>query len=984
MKSVRLLFIMLSLIHLSSCKEQVPELRRLGASNESETQNFAFYQSQVSISSPEDALQFQGRCDARFKNLEVSFNQGQSWASFSQALGASGVENCVAQQFQININRAGDFFTFTSTPEGRTKELWLRGDLGFTKSMIIKSVIKSGDFTPPNPPPVFKTQSMFDTPTLFVSGNTEADFSHYECRVNQGSWFSCSNNTTITDNGNAIDRGVEAEISVVSVDTSGNRSEVTTTRFKNGIMANGVYGEINDVHVYDNGDILIAGDFETYEPEFTNTLARLHGATGVVDSSYIKPNITGTISSMVGDHLNGGLWINGNVTNYQGIALNALVPSSPRTFFINQEGEYQAGQIFAGTVHHLLENGNLLSTEGSLLTLRDSGDQSPFSTIVKTGRLFLQGNIQKVREDSDSLFILSGEEQTACLTKFDKTNLNSYQVLFCNNFANLGVTPIPYDGQPYPFVFGGIHENSTYNLNTQNPLMDFELSIDGNDIILAGTLNYFKDYLLSYPSCLLKIPKAPNLLPPAFNNYESFGSFISTISTNGTPITARCLTNIHKMVDKYILDSPLSQNKSVLIDSIGNKQSQLWTDPIRTTKSVHTLPDELTSLLTLDTTLAHYTHSSQEMKLYPDFISFVGAATQDNEYYYVRTSLKNFPTISKKSSHLLLLDDRGNIKKTFQNINGPVTKIIPQGDKVVLIGDFTLFENLARPKLIRLNADYTVDTAVPIVNAAFKGGFSDKNQGVYLFGDFTTVSFNGLNQNYAHLIKLSPNLTLNTNFRPVFKRLDDNDIIISDAIIDDSDDNENNWSIFITGNFTSVERSDQPPHTSFRLAKISSQDGSPNTGFTGKYNQESPTSIDYPRGISELGPNSIIIGAGQDSTYDVTQNEIYIIDKWDADLLDSKPGISDCQGGFYRASNLLACIRRRDISRKYYQISPVDQSLSEISAEPFVSVNGAKKHPKGTIYWFRSDFVHNGKFFNKIALLDDNLQLLDELFQDYR
>jgi len=146
--------------------------------------------------------------------------------------------------------------------------------------------------------------------------------------------------------------------------------------------------------------------------------------------------------------------------------------------------------------------------------------------------------------------------------------------------------------------------------------------------------------------------------------------------------------------------------------------------------------------------------------------------------------------------HLARLHENGTIDTDFDPgmsvLGGSVLSIIPQGDKIIIAGTFTSYQNVPRNNIARINSDGSLDNTF---NASGSGAnrriekmIQQEDGKILIAGWFTT--YNGVSRNY--LARLLPDGTLDESFA-VGSGLDN--IVNSFAI-------QRDGKVLIGGNFT--------------------------------------------------------------------------------------------------------------------------------------------------------------------------------------
>ena len=183
-------------------------------------------------------------------------------------------------------------------------------------------------------------------------------------------------------------------------------------------------------------------------------------------------------------------------------------------------------------------------------------------------------------------------------------------------------------------------------------------------------------------------------------------------------------------------------------------------------------------------------------------------------------------------------------------LNSAVQFIFPQDDgKFICVGLFTLYGATSAPRVTRLNADGTLDTAFNTnigtgpVGGAVRSAAIDSLGRVYVAGDFT--SFNG-NSSYPYLVRLLTDGTIDTSFVVGTSF----NASVYNVMVQPDDDKVIAIGTFITYNSVTANRI-------IRLETDGSTDVTFNsgTGFNGPSNA--------PSGASKIDANgTILVSAG--------------------------------------------------------------------------------------------------------------------------
>lgn len=328
-------FVTLSILFiLTACNDSAPRLSELGATNINNQQNISFSSDFYDIGSPDEALEISGRCDSRHRYLEVSFDSSQWNQAEVLFSGTNSDLDCSDGIFTFKMPAVNNYLSFqTGVLGNQGKSIFLRGDLGFTKTSVREALIRSGDFTPPGVPK-FNTLSSFDNPQVRLTEKpTDTDIAFYQCQINNGSWTQCFSGTDAIGSLSPITTlaiGEEVQISMRAIDQSGNMGQASTKSIRRGQMGRGFNGLVNGMIKVAEDRFLVYGNFTHYETEVARGFARLH-PNGDFDPSYrlgFGINSSGSIRSFDFDEDNNAYLI-GDFNQYQRFSNNYYMKLAP-------------------------------------------------------------------------------------------------------------------------------------------------------------------------------------------------------------------------------------------------------------------------------------------------------------------------------------------------------------------------------------------------------------------------------------------------------------------------------------------------------------------------------------------------------------------------------------------------------------------------------------------------------------------------------
>jgi hypothetical protein len=138
-----LISILFGLSLLNACTKADPKVESLGPSLEAST----LAPDSTTVTSPQSVVSISGTCDARVKDMDVSFNSGGSWSSVSQ-VGTNVHVNCGSGRtfsFDIDLGSSSVSSQVSLSSSNNRAKILIRGKgkIGITYSSVFTVVLDS-------------------------------------------------------------------------------------------------------------------------------------------------------------------------------------------------------------------------------------------------------------------------------------------------------------------------------------------------------------------------------------------------------------------------------------------------------------------------------------------------------------------------------------------------------------------------------------------------------------------------------------------------------------------------------------------------------------------------------------------------------------------------------------------------------------------------------------------------------------------------
>lgn len=486
------------------------------------------------------------------------------------------------------------------------------------------------------------------------------------------------------------------------------------------VTGTGADSVVECVALQTDGKIIIGGQFTKFNGISAKYLARLN-ADGSLDTSFDTTTGFNSHVYSVAVQADGKILAGGNFTNYNSVSKNYIVRMNP---------DASADESFATTGFNNIVYKILLSDDNKIFV---GGKFNKYNSVSKNG-------IIKINEDAsidDTFNIGSGTNSIVRNILI----LNDKKILLGGDFT-------VYAGTMRNYIVK-LNENGTID-TAFNPgkgfsqsTTSFQQQTDGK-IVIGGSYGVFNNNVKHYLSRI----NPEGTLDYTFN------------PGNGADGSIR---NIALQADKKMI---IVGNFNSFNDSQNNRIARIDSDG------------------NVDQTLQ--TGAGADL-----IVRAVGV--QDDNKIVAGGDFQTFNGIAK--SYLVRLTSTGSIDNDFKIGYGPtdpVRDILIQPDgKILICGDFTVFNTKTANHILRLNIDGTIDTSFHPVSGANNPIYSMKLQSdnkILISGNFTT--YDGISRN--RVARINADGTLDTSFSVGTGA----NSIVNDIII------QADGKILVGGNFT--------------------------------------------------------------------------------------------------------------------------------------------------------------------------------------
>jgi len=607
----------------------------------------------------------------------------------------------------------------------------------------------------------------------------------------------------------------------------------------------GANNYVKDIILQSDGKIIIGGDFSTFNSNTAKSLARVN-SDGSFDDTFIGTGSNGYVSSFV-TQTDGKIIVCGSFTTFDGVAKNRIVRLNPNgstdaSFAIGTGADGVIECVMIQNDGKILIGGQFTKFNGIdrkyLARLNADGSLDPdFDTssgfnshvyslgIQSDGKILVGGNFTSYKLNPKNYFVRLNSDASID-ESFLTTGTNNivYKVLISNeDKIFLGGKFTKYNNvTKNSFVKlntdGSIDENFTIGSGANNIVRDIVI-LNDNKIVLAGDFVVYNGISRNY---IVKINEN-GTLDSTFNPGKGFGGATTSIlqQSDGKLIIGGAFPVYNNNTKRYIarinLDGSIDKSfnpgngADATIRSIAVQADR----KIIIAGSFNSYNDNLNNRIARVDANGNIDNSLQTGSGADQLIRSV--AVQNDDKIIVGGDFLTYNNLNK--SYLVRLNPTGTLDNSFNIGYGPtdpVRDILVQPDgKILVCGDFTVFNTKTANRIIRLNVDGTIDTSFQPLSGSNGSIYSMKLQSddkIIVVGSFTT--YDGVARN--RIARLNSDGTLDTTFAVGTGANN----TVSSILIQEDD------KIIIGGNFTTVAGV-----SANRIARLNAN-GSRDTTFT--------------------------------------------------------------------------------------------------------------------------------------------------------
>lgn len=625
-----------------------------------------------------------------------------------------------------------------------------------------------------------------------------------------------------------------------SVDTSFNSSDLGFG------LGDGANDYVKDIMIQSDGKIVIGGDFTTYNANPAKSLARIN-TDGSFDNTFlIGSGANDYVSSFV-TQPDGKIIVCGSFTNFNGIAKNRIVRlntdgTTDSTFLIGTGADsviecvalQNDGKIIIGGQFTKFNGINAkyiarLNADGSFDSSFDTSigfNSHVYSIAAQTdGKILVGGNfttynsfaknyIVRINSDAsiDESFVTSGFNNIVykiLLSADDKIFVGGKFSKY-NNVTKNGVVKINFDAS--------IDETFTIGSGTNNVVRNI-LILNDKKILLGGDFTIYAGVIRNY---IVKINEN-GTIDSSFNPGKGFGGSTTSFQqqSDGKLVIGGSYVVFNNNVRHYLSRINLNGTLDNVFNSGNGADGTIRNITAQPDKKLvivgnfNSFNNNLNNRIAridpegnIDNTLQTGTGADLTIR---------SVAVQNDNKLVIGGDFSTFNSIAK--SYLVRLNPTGAIDNDFKIGYGPtdlVRDILIQSDgKILVCGDFTVFNTKTTNRILRLNTDGTIDATFQPLSGANNAIYSMKLQSdnkIVISGNFTT--YDGVSRN--RLARINSDGTLDTTFGVGTGA----NAIVNNMII------QSDGKILIGGNFTTYQGV-----SSTRIARVNA-DGTRDVSFT--------------------------------------------------------------------------------------------------------------------------------------------------------
>lgn len=610
-------------------------------------------------------------------------------------------------------------------------------------------------------------------------------------------------------------------------------------------LGDGADDYVKDIIIQPDGKIIIGGDFSNYNTNVAKSLARINTDGSFDDTFQIGTGANGYVSSFT-TQSDGKILVCGNFTTFNGISKNRIIRlnangTADPTFVIGTGADgvvecvavQNDGKIIIGGQFTKINGINRryiarLNANGSLDTTFDTSsgfNSHVYSVAIQDdGKIIAGGNfttynssaknyILRLNPDAsiDENFVTSGFNNIVYITQLsnDGKILVGGKFTKYNNVTKNGIVKLNEDAS--------IDDSFASGSGANNIVRNILVLTDGK-LLLGGDFTAYSGIVRNYITRV----NENGTIDPSFNPGKGFGASVTSFQqqADGKLVIGGSFSVFNNNVKHYVSRVNLDGTLDLAFNPGNAADGTIRNVAIQSTQKIiivgnfNSFNDAQNNRIAridaegnVDNTLQTGVGTDLTIRT---------VASQSDDKIIIGGNFTTFNNIQK--SYLARLTSTGSLDDDFKIGYGPtdvVRDIVIQPDgKVLICGDFTVFNTRTSNRIIRLNIDGSIDSSFQPLSGANNAIYAMKlqsDQKILIAGNFTT--YDGIARN--RLARINADGTLDTTFTVTGGA---NGLVNNMAMQTDG-------KILIGGNFTTYNGV-----TSTRIARVNS-DGTRDATF---------------------------------------------------------------------------------------------------------------------------------------------------------
>lgn len=477
-------------------------------------------------------------------------------------------------------------------------------------------------------------------------------------------------------------------------------NDTTFNVVDNGTLGGGFNSDVNVTCIQPDGKIIVGGGFTSYKGTSCNRIVRLN-QDGSIDNSFTIGTAFDAGVNSIALQTDGKIVVGGNFLNYNGTSAGNIIRlntdgSVDGLFNLNSGTGFSAGSFGSKVLTISLQTNGKIVVGGLFITYNSSN--AAFLT-----RLNSNGTIDATYNTSGAIF------STAVYTtaiQADGKILAGGDFITYNGIAKKYIIRLNSDGT----------NDATFNAgsNCNGKVRSLDVQSDGK-IIIVG---YFTSYAGTTRNRIARLNTDASL-DLTFDPGTAFNNWVSTVKLrpDGKMLVGGPFSTFNTVARRGIAllntDGSLDLNYNPILPNI----ALAWSIDVQADGKM-ILGGSFTSVNGVDSFRIVRTESDGAVDY--SFNPLNGAnhiiyttSVQNDGKIIIGGEFNSFNATSQNRIARLMVD--GSIDPTFNTSSGfnlPVRSTSIQTDgKIIVGGDFTLFNGASANKIVRLNSDGTIDNS---------------------------------------------------------------------------------------------------------------------------------------------------------------------------------------------------------------------------------------------------------------------------------